>query len=172
MFTRYAYEDVEIAHGVDASSRANRSACCSAWRTAIPALRRAGRVPVRTAPTRRTCPFGAGIHFCIGAPLARLELQVALKVLFDRLPGLRAGRSSRVYRDTLAFSRAGNRPDVRPGRGNLITYSLRVVSRTSQVPLKPGLRTKLSPALTVRVSPPSSAMTETPDRMWQNSHSS
>jgi cytochrome P450 len=33
--------------------------------------------------------FGGGVHYCLGAPLARLELQIAFQTLLHRLPKLR-----------------------------------------------------------------------------------
>jgi len=48
--------------------------------------------PDRFDITRRpasTLTFGFGVHYCLGAHLARTELQIALGVLFERLPELR-----------------------------------------------------------------------------------
>jgi cytochrome P450 len=38
---------------------------------------------------RQHLGFGLGIHYCVGAPVARLESQVALEVLTTRMPELR-----------------------------------------------------------------------------------
>lgn len=51
---------------------------------------------------QKNVTFGAGIHFCIGAPLARLEMQVNLKVLFERLPNIRLAETPH-YRDSYHF---------------------------------------------------------------------
>jgi cytochrome P450 len=46
--------------------------------------------------------FSLGIHYCLGAPLARLELQVALATLVRRLPTMRLTYAPE-YRDTLVI---------------------------------------------------------------------
>ena len=87
MFTRWAYEPVEIkAHTFQ---RGDQIALLLAAANRDPAN---WDNPATFDPTRLPKPhvsFGAGLHFCVGAPLARLELQSALPILFQRLPKLR-----------------------------------------------------------------------------------
>jgi cytochrome P450 len=86
MFTRYAYEDVMVmGHRFQ---RGDQVACLLASANRDPAIYTA---PDRFEPARPVIPntsFGAGLHFCIGAPLARLELGCALPALAAAAPGL------------------------------------------------------------------------------------
>ena len=100
LFTRYALEDLDYA-GI----RLRKGETVGLM------LGAANRDPERFPepdifnPARTPNPhvsFGAGIHFCIGAPLARLELEIALSTLFRRLPGLRLAESPH-YRNAYHF---------------------------------------------------------------------
>jgi cytochrome P450 len=42
-----------------------------------------------TRPNVKPLSFGGGIHFCLGAQLARIEAEVAITTLLRRIPGLR-----------------------------------------------------------------------------------
>ncbi|CAM5563131.1 cytochrome P450 [Streptomyces aurantiogriseus] len=46
-------------------------------------------------PTNPHLGFGRGIHFCLGAPLARLEGRIAVEILLERFPKLRADPDAR-----------------------------------------------------------------------------
>ncbi len=49
------------------------------------------------AEAKQHLSFGSGVHFCMGAPIARMEAKVALRLLIERLPKLRlAGETERV----------------------------------------------------------------------------
>ncbi len=65
---------------------------------------------------RRHLAFGAGIHYCLGAPLSRIEAIVALEAVLDRLPGIRPdGAPTRVRPAVLhGFETLPVRWDPRP----------------------------------------------------------
>ena len=61
----------------------------------------------------RQLAFGKGIHFCIGAPLARIELRVALPLLLERLPGLRLAEPGELEWEPIFFARGLSRLPLR-----------------------------------------------------------
>ena len=101
MFTRYAYSEMEVADGVSVRPGEQIGLLLGMANHDRHAFANPA-VFVADRPDQKNVSFGAGIHFCIGAPLARLELQVALKVLFDRLPQLRLAEQPR-FRDSWHF---------------------------------------------------------------------
>lgn len=101
MFTRYAYEEIEVAPGILVQP-GETIGLLLGMANHDPA---AFAEPLAFWPDRadqKNVSFGAGIHFCIGAPLARLELQVSLKTLFERLPQLHLAEQPR-FRDSYHF---------------------------------------------------------------------
>ncbi|MGW4801742.1 cytochrome P450, partial [Nonomuraea sp. NPDC004297] len=83
---RFATEDLDLGGQRVRAGQAVAIALTSASRASLPADE-AARLDV-TRPDPRHLAFGHGIHYCLGAPLARIEAAVALRVLLARLPGL------------------------------------------------------------------------------------
>jgi cytochrome P450 len=101
MVTRWAYRDVLVdGHLLARGSRV------------VLVLGSANRDPEKFAEpdrldiwrdARRHGGFGLGIHYCLGAGLARLEAEVGLTALLRGLPGLAHGDEPVRYADDLVF---------------------------------------------------------------------
>lgn len=100
IFTRWAYEDIEcFGHQIP---KGTQVACVLGAANRDPAIYPAPNTfaPAPKAPAHTA--FGGGLHFCVGAPLARLELRIALSELLTRCPTLRLAAPP-VYGDTYHF---------------------------------------------------------------------
>jgi cytochrome P450 len=47
--------------------------------------------------------FGAGIHFCVGAPLARLESTIAIRTLAEKIPHFKIAVDQPVYKENFVL---------------------------------------------------------------------
>ncbi len=92
LFNRFAREEVSLFGHTFAPG--DEVACALASANRDPAV---FDTPEQFLPHRfedmnraaQSTAFGGGIHFCVGAPLARIELKIALTVLFELCPNLR-----------------------------------------------------------------------------------
>lgn len=86
-FARYAAEDVELSGTLVRAGESVLPAIPSANRDEQ-VFENADRFDIGREHNPHLA-FGYGIHRCLGAPLARLQLQVALATLLERFPGMR-----------------------------------------------------------------------------------
>lgn len=104
---RYAIEDIEVE---DVTIRQGDAI--------LPGYAAANRDPAQqddadrfdvTRANKDHLSFGHGVHYCLGAPLARFEAAVALPALFDRFPGLALAVEPHELRPSESFISNGHR---------------------------------------------------------------
>ncbi|MFC0506497.1 cytochrome P450 [Micromonospora costi] len=91
---RYAFRDVEIAGGrIPAYDRVGLSLWGANRDPAV--FARPHEFDIHRPDVRRHIAFGYGIHFCLGAHLARLEARIMFERIAQGLPGLRLAADPR-----------------------------------------------------------------------------
>ncbi|MEV0277520.1 cytochrome P450 [Streptomyces sp. NPDC050610] len=106
---RYAVEDIELDGGITLHK----------GDAIVAAYAAAGRDPKQhgadadrfdlTRANKEHLAFGHGVHFCLGAPLARLEAEIALPALFERFPDLALASPPEGLRPVESFISNGHR---------------------------------------------------------------
>jgi cytochrome P450 PksS len=83
--TRWAFEDVALSDGTVIPKGEPVWASLLAANRDPAQFEEPDRLDITRDPNKHIA-FGNGIHFCVGAPLARLEGTIALSALVKRLP--------------------------------------------------------------------------------------
>lgn len=84
---RYAVEDIDVAGVTIHKGDAILAAYAAAGQDPAHYGPHAAEFDI-TRENKQHLAFGHGVHHCLGAPLARLEAQIALRALFERFPDL------------------------------------------------------------------------------------
>ncbi|QXJ20321.1 cytochrome P450 [Actinomadura graeca] len=105
---RYAVEDVEVDGVTIPKGEAILAGYAAAGRDPVLHGRDADVFDL-TRPNKEHLSFGYGAHFCVGAPLARLEAEVALPELFGRFPGMALAVDPSELRPVPSFISNGHR---------------------------------------------------------------
>ena len=100
LFERTATRDVEVG-GVTVEAGQRIAALLGSANRDPEAFADADSFDVTRDPNPHIA-FGAGIHFCLGGPLARLEMQQSLPMLAERFPGLTRAEGA-AMRDTFVL---------------------------------------------------------------------
>jgi cytochrome P450 len=87
--SRVLLDDVEFAHGEVGCAGEYVVLLIGAANRDSAQFAHGEQLDLARSNASRHLSFGAGIHYCVGAPLARLEAQVAITELVGRLPNLR-----------------------------------------------------------------------------------
>ncbi|MFD9903177.1 cytochrome P450 [Streptomyces sp. NPDC059063] len=120
---RYAVEDIALPHGL----------VIRKGEAILASYAAAGRDQDLYGPTadafdvhrldKSHLAFGHGVHVCLGAALARLEAEIALRGLFTRFPHMKLAVPASALHPTASFISNGHRelpvvlgPDTAPGR--------------------------------------------------------
>ena len=98
---RYAREDVEVAGATIPRGELVYAVLASANRDERQ-FPDPDRLDLSRDPNRHLA-FGLGVHYCLGAPLARLEGQIAIGTLLRRVPNIRIGRGPLRWRRGLVL---------------------------------------------------------------------
>jgi len=100
MFTRYALEDVTVAE--HSFKRGEQVGLLLAAANRDPSVFENPSAFVPSRKNARQLAFGAGLHFCIGAPLARMEMLNSMPILFESCPNLALAETP-IYADRYHF---------------------------------------------------------------------